>query len=194
MATAAIRSAASRERREDLLALYGTIAITVAALILGALLKGYVEGQTSRVERGGVSVEVPAGWIVQEGVGDTLLTAYDPRLLDQRYSVASFESTAGASLADAAGERLRTRGQLLEAFTILEQGQASLGATQTYSIRYAFVESGPGLPVVIEVLEHYVADGGRVLVAGLEAPADSFPDAVPRFERFARGLADQVGR
>jgi hypothetical protein len=153
------------------------------------LLKTTIESETKRVERGGLAIDVPARWIVLDEVGTTVLTAYDPQAPDRRYNVAVEEATEGASLADAAGERLRDRAPFLTGLTVLEEGPASLDGTTTHAVRYAFVDTDGPRPVVIEASEQSFQSADRIVVVWVEAPADQLEAALPRFEDLARRIA-----
>lgn len=169
------------------------VVVTAIALILGLLLRTSVQQDTKRVDQGGVTVDVPTSWIVLPGVGDSLLAAYDPRDPNLRYGVAALASPAATSLDTAAASRIRDRRQLLDGFTLVDEGAAALGSIATYRVRYAFVDkSSGGVPTVIEADEYYFTAGARILVATLEAPRDKIAAALPAFERFARGLAERT--
>ena len=169
------------------------VALTAIALVLALLLRTSVQQDTKRVDQGGVTVDVPTSWIVLPGIGNTLLAAYDPRDPNLRYGVAALAAPAGTALETAAASRIRDRRQLLDSFTLIDEGPASLGTIATYRVRYAFVDkSGSGVPAVIEADEHYFTAGGRILVATVEAPRDKIAAALPAFERFARGLAERA--
>lgn len=191
---------ASRDRREA--ASFAAVAIFVGLALAGGLLvRATVERAVQQVDQGGLSAELPGGWIVLPPGGDRLLTAYDPLDPDVRYGVTAVDPAAGATLTaeDAAALQLRDRSQLLKAFAISEEGPGSLGAVTTYQVRYTFVDEVPGGQATqIEAIEHYFSDGAifpeeRILAVVLEAPPDKLDAAMTPFEGFAREIAGRAG-
>ncbi len=201
MNAAIVGSGSSARQRDDARSFAAVILLVAIALVAGLLLRMRVEGALTQVDQGGLGAQVPAGWVVLPAGGDRLLTAYDPLDPDLRYGVSAVDPTAGGELTaeDAAANRLRDRGQLLEGFAIVSEGPASLGNVPTYDVRYTFVDVAPGGgSTPIETIEHYFPDGTifpeeRVLAVALEAPPDKLEAARPAFDRFARDLAERSG-
>jgi putative serine protease PepD len=164
------------------------IATAIVAVAAGLALLSATDNRSRHLERGGVAVDLPAGWVVNDPVGDLLFSAYDPLEPDHRYTVAAIPS-AGGTPEDIARSALSERSPLLPGFALVEEGPAAIGDVPTYRVRYTFAPSLDGAGALVEVREDYIADGDRVLVAGLEAPRDGFPDDEAAFERFARQVA-----
>ena len=152
--------------------------------------------QSRRVERSGISVDLPTTWIVADAGGALILSAYDPLHRDVRYTVAAVPA-AGRTPEDVARARLADRRPLMPGFAIIENAPAKIGDVATYRTHYTFA-GGSGTAGLVEVREDYVADGDRVLVVGLEAPPAQFAAGESGFDRFARqvlaGRSGATGR
>ena len=184
-AVAVARRPDARAEWRSFLAVLATAIVAVAAGL--AMLAG-TDHPSLRVERDGVSADLPAGWILNDSAGDLLFSAYDPLDPDRRYTVAAVPASGGTP-EDAALARLTERRPLLPGFEILENAPAAIGDVATHRLRYTFAAGAAGSSELVEVREDYVADGDRVLVVGLEAPRDGFPADEIAFERFARQIA-----
>lgn len=184
-AVASTRRPDARAEWQSFLAVLATTIIAVAA---GLALLGVTDQPSRRVDRDGVAADLPAGWIVNDPVGDLLFSAYDPIEPDRRYTVAAVPA-AGGTPEDVARSRLSERRPLLPGFAILENEPGTIGDVATHRLRYTFAPALNGSGDLVEVREDYIADGDRVLVVGLEAPRDGFLDDEAAFEAFARQVA-----
>lgn len=202
MTAAAVPATRQARDRRDARSFAAVVVLAVVALTAGMLIRLNVERAVQPVSQAGLNAELPDGWIVLPAAGDRLLTAYDPLDPDLRYGVAAVDPVAGATLTpeDAAAQRLRDRGRLVDGFAISTEGPGTLGAVPTYEVRYSFVDQAIGGQAThIETIEHYLPDGAifpgedRILAIILEAPTDKLDDALPEFERFAGELAGRAG-
>lgn len=164
------------------------LATTIVAVAAGLALLAATDHPSLRVDRDGVSADLPAGWILNDPAGDLLFSAYDPLEPDRRYTVAAVPASGGTP-EDVALARLTERRPLLPGFEILENEPAAIGDVATHRLRYTFAAGLAGSSELVEVREDYLADGDRVLVVGLEAPRDGFAVDEGTFERFARQVA-----
>lgn len=180
-----VAAARRTDTRAEWLSFLAVVGVTIVAVVAGFAFLTATDQQGRRVEQGGVSADVPSGWIVTEPVGDLLFSAYDPLEPDRRYTVAAVPA-AGGTPEDVARSRVSDRRPLLTGFAILEDGPAAIGDVPTHRLRFTFAPGLGGPGALIEAREDYVADGDRVLVVGLEAPRDGFADAQVAFEAFAR--------
>lgn len=183
----AVAMATRPDARAEWRSFLAVLATTVIAVAVGLALLAATDNPSRRVEQGGVTADLPAGWILNEPVGDLLFSAYDPIEPDRRYTVAAV--TTGGSPEDVARSRLSDRRPLLPGFALLEDSPAAIGDVATHRVRYTFAPSLNGSGDLVEVREDYIADGDRVLVVGIEAPRDTFIEDEAAFERFARQVA-----
>jgi S1-C subfamily serine protease len=181
-AIAVARRPDARAEWQSFLAVVATAIVAVAA---GLALLSATDNPSRHVERDGVAVDIPAGWILTEPAGDLLFSAFDPIEPDRRYTVAAVPAVGGTP-EDAALSRLAQRQALLSGFELLENGPAAIGDVGTHRLRYTFSAGQAGSSELVEVREDYVSDGERVLVVGLEAPRDGFADEEAAFDGFAR--------
>lgn len=173
-----------RSDRAEWQSFLAVILVTILAVGAGLAFLSRTADQSHRVERSGISVDLPTNWIVSDPAGDLILSAYDPLNFDLRYTVAAVAS-AGRTPDDVARLRLADRRALMPGFTIIEDGAGKIGDVATHRIRYTIAPTGSGTGLV-EVREDYVADGDRVLIIGLEAPRADFAAAESAFDKFAR--------
>ncbi len=174
-----------RSDRAEWQSFLAVILVTILAIGAGLTFLSRSADQTRRVERSGISVDLPTNWIVSDPAGDLILSAYDPLNFDLRYTVAAV-AAAGRTPDDVARLRLADRRALMPGFAIVEDGAGKIGDVATHLIRYTFAPPGSGTTELVEVREDYVADGDRVLVVGLEAPRADFAAAEAAFVKFAR--------
>ena len=166
------------------------LALTIAALLLGSLLRMQAEGATRTItnDAAGVSISVPAGWITDQGARDLLFSVFDPRNPDHRISVSQLTGFGGTQpLRDIARQHVNARGQIQELFRVTQERSTSLGSNaNVFAIEYGFVESQEGrLPEVLQGLDYFMAGANGTILVSLVAPADEFEDARGRFDQLA---------
>lgn len=171
--------------RDQRTAVLLTVALVLAALVLGYLLRLAVESGTTSTSHGGVSADVPAGWVVRPAVGDSAFSAFDPRSPDTAFNASLVLGTDAES---AARSQLAQDQALRDGFTELDAAPVRLDDRDGYRINYAFVESGAagGLPTILRGVAAFLVDGDQVIGLTYEAQADEFDIALDRFFRFAR--------
>ncbi|MCA9920735.1 MAG: hypothetical protein KC421_00110 [Anaerolineales bacterium] len=185
----AVRSTqnASDERMSMILVLV----VAVIALLLGGMVKTAVQDQTRSVTQNGVSAEVPAGWLVQDGTGDLRLVARNPQSLSTRYRV---NVLPGGELAAAAGNRNADRAGLEQTYRILDESPIVVNGRDGYKVSYAFVDDeGAGMPSVIEGVDYYFADGSEIVVVSFEAEENDFTAGFSQFQQFRESVVYQAG-
>ena len=174
-----------RSDRAEWQSFLAVILVTVLAIGAGLAVLSRTADQSRRVERAGISVDLPTSWIVADSAGDLILSAYDPLNLDLRYTVAGV-AAAGRTPDDVARTRLADRRSLMPGFAIVDDAAGKIGDVATHRIVYTFAPAGSATTGLVQVREDYVADGDRVLVIGLEAPRADFAAAESAFDKFAR--------
>jgi S1-C subfamily serine protease len=190
-AAAAVPTTNDARQRLERLSAAAVLVMAAIALGIGLWLASSTAGSTERLERDGLSVAVPTGWLVSDGVGDTLFSVVDPLDPDHRYAVASVPANGGTA-EDAARARLADRKLLLGGLAIESDGPGELDGLATHMLRYTYVPLGAD-EGTIAAIEHYVPAADRVLVLTLEAPVGEVDDAVAAFERFAAEAARSAG-
>jgi putative serine protease PepD len=186
----ALRWARRRLEWRSLLAVVLTAVIAVGA---GLAIRSVVVDAPRTVEAGGLQVRVPAGWLVDDGVGDALIGAYDPRRPDVRYAVERLDLPDGLAIEDVAADQVAARTALLGGATILDEGPATIGDLTTHRTHYTFssVDAGDVATVIEAVDDAFSGDGGVVIVR-LEAPETGFDAALADYERFRDDIAAAV--
>lgn len=192
-AAPAIPALGASRRRIELWSVLAVIALTVLSIGLGLVLRSTVQDQSRRIEQDGLSVEIPAGWIVAAKAGDAVLSVHDPLDPDLRYVVERYDPD-GLAVDDAARARLNGQTALLEGFGLVEDGAGTVGGVATERLRYTFTDSTSAPPTVVEAVEDHFASGEQIVVVRLEAPQAGFDAALGRYERFREQVAASLGK
>jgi hypothetical protein len=183
-----------RQLSHDQRSAIAVVLTTIVALILGVLVKTSVVGQLQQIKSKGVSARVPAGWLVEDGVGDLIFVSRDPFAPDVHYAVSLLSNDGNRPLADVAAERSTMIGKGLDGFRVLEETSVIRSGREGYKILYAFVSlDHPGLPLVVQGLDYYFITDGKVLVVSLKADVQVYEEAMPRFELFLDSVSYNPG-
>ncbi|WP_420643926.1 hypothetical protein [Candidatus Leptofilum sp.] len=175
----------AHERRSAML----VVGLLILSLLIGWQVKTAVQNATRTVEVSGLTVDVPNGWLVQEGAGDLLFVARNPLAIDELYRVSQLP--AEPDLAVLAENRNLARARLDDSYRVLSAEPIVFAGHDGYKVSFARVDlDSPGIPHVIEGLDYYFAEGDQVNVLSLEAESESFADALPAFQRFAQSMTN----
>jgi hypothetical protein len=187
-APAAPRPAASARLSDDGRQFLAVLIILAVALVLGLVLKMFVEGQTRAVSGGGLNAAIPADWVYQPGGGDVAFVANDPRIPGHRYLVTQIAGAPGG-LRESVDRYSGAKSQLHEAYQSLGGEPVTIGGRSGEAVDYAFVLDREGrVPQAIQARDVFFQNGDRVLVISLEAPTDRFEESLPAFEAFVRSV------
>jgi hypothetical protein len=168
---------------------WGVLAVTAVALLLGGWLRSAVLGATRQVAAGGVVARVPADWLVQQGVGELAFTARSASGPVTRYSVSRLSDPGGIPLDDLAADRAAARDRGLDGHRLLREGADQVDGRTAYRVDYAYVEDGSGrIPTVLVGREEFVRSGEDVLVLVLEAEDQAFEAVWEQFEPLIRSV------
>jgi hypothetical protein len=163
-------------------------ALTVLALLLGTDLQNMVENQTHLLDHAGVTAQLPAGWLVQEGLASeqTVFTARDPFTTNLSYTASLVPTTEGIKPSDLAFTFNLQHGQDLSLFRTIDQSQEKVNGKDTLRVHYAYVDpkSQTTLPVVVEGVEYIFLSQPKALIVAVEANSSQFSSALPAFMRF----------
>ncbi|WP_420630757.1 hypothetical protein [Candidatus Leptofilum sp.] len=182
----------AHERRSALL----VVGLVILSLLIGWQVKTAIQNATRTVEVSGLTVNVPDGWLVQEGAGDLLFVARNPLAIDELYRVSQLpaEPDLAPDLAALAENRNLARARLDDSYRVLSAEPIVFAGRDGYKVSFARVDlDSPGIPHVIEGLDYYFPEGDRVNVLSLEAESESFADALPAFQRFAQSMTNTGG-
>lgn len=161
------------------------LTVVIVGLITGYALKVAVEQRTDVVTHGALTVNVPAGWILDRS--DEMLVASDPRDPSTRLFAGAAALPAAGDLAAFAVEDVIARRGLSLAFAIEDERAFRVGNRDGVLISYGFssraAQSKDSTRQRGRAL--YLPDGSSVLVTAYEAPENTFTRGVDRFYRFA---------
>jgi hypothetical protein len=173
------------------------LTIILAALALGAgwLLKSLVVNQTQHYERVGVSAEIPAKWLVNNGLdGEELIfTANPPLDFNLNYQVRLLPVAAGGKITDLVVARNLSQGQLLPYYNVITQQAVRLGDRSAYQVTYTYIKQGAQgeTPVIIAGRDIYFDGSPIILVATLENTDAHIDEALPGFNHFLESVRFQ---
>lgn len=178
------------ERNSNLL----VILITILALLVGARVKSSFERQSRYVEFGGISADVPNGWLVQGGVGDLVFSARELSG-DQKYFVRLISSSPDDDFERTASILNQARGLTLDFFRILEETPVAVNGREGYRVTYAYVNEGDTntTPTVVKGIDYYFTQGENVIIISFTAPIDSFEEGLSSFYQFRDSVSGNSG-
>jgi hypothetical protein len=188
MSTMTIAQKTVYERNSFLLVLV----ITFIAMALGWGVKTAVQDQTRSFSSQGVTAELPAGWLVQEGTGDLIFVARNPQAMDQRYRVQLF--AGDTDLANAASSQNDGRSQRDDSFRVLDETPIVVDGQDGYKVSYAYIDAEEsGMPSVIEGVDYYFPSGDATLLISFESDHEDFAETFAQFQQFRASVSYQAG-
>lgn len=180
-----------RSAREQLSTL-GVVIVTSVALLVGWGVKTSLENRTRLITRDNVSAAVPDRWLVQDGIGDLILTTWDPLSPEVRYNI-SLVSDTDSTLAEIAAVRSNSRAQVLNSYSVTEETPIERGGQEGYKVTFVYVSLETGGPTIVKGVEYYFTQQEHVLVISLESDADGFDTALAPFQRFLDSVSVTEG-
>jgi hypothetical protein len=184
-----------------------TTAVTIIALLLGWGLKTYVEGRTRPVKVEGISAQIPAGWVIRESDPaaptsddpfqlahpdsaqdpNLVFTAWNPLHPEKHYSVSLYPGGEETTLPSTAAVRTLNRGMNLKLYRVIEETPILVNGRDGYKVSFAYVDPGSAgeIPVVIQGIDYYFAQGNQTLIITLEVDNGNPDDHLPAFLKFS---------
>ncbi|MCC7447286.1 MAG: hypothetical protein IT324_07725 [Anaerolineae bacterium] len=179
---------------------YLTIAVAIAGLLGGLLLRNNMTNATVRFEnkQSGIAVRYPVDWLLEQGQDDFVIRVQDP-------AATPFKTTLQISL-QPIGEGARVayildllnidRAATLSAYRPLEivpitlpNGSGIQGTQMTYA--YVATESNPFLqtvPIVVRAIDVVVIRSSQAIIVTYQADAQSFERNRHYFDTLLRTL------
>ncbi len=183
-----------RQSRHDRLSALAVGLVTLAALLLGAVLKSSVENRSQRIERKGITATLPANWVIKESAGNLIFVSWDPFVPDVRYSVSLESNDGNHPLAEVAAERNTILGKVLETFRVLDETPIIRRNREGYKVTYAFIDTRvQGIPLVLQGVDYYFPADGKAMVISLQAHERDYEEALLRFEAFLDSVSYKPG-
>jgi hypothetical protein len=171
--------------------------ITLAALLLGWLLKNSIENRIQVQEHAGVRAEFPIGWKVETGLNGEqfVFSGSDPFDSTLTYAVNLLPVSKDMKVSDLVVTRNLERGQILSTYRVLDQEPVVVNGKNAYSVHFAYVLAGSNaqLPQVIEGMDYYFFTQPRSMVVTLEEETSLFKDAQTRFMTFLQKVSMSGG-
>ena len=187
-------SSAVRRQKQDRLSVIAVGIVTLAALLLGVMLKSSVENRSQHFESKGISAAVPSSWIIEKGAGSLILVSWDPFVPDIRYSVSLESNDNNQPLMDVAARRSIILGNVLEAYRVLDETPIIRRGREGYKVTYAFIDTGaPDLPVVLQGVDYYFQADDKAMIITLQAQERDYEEALLRFESFLDSVSYTPG-
>ncbi len=181
-------------------ATYFTIALTIAALVGGALLRANVENATLPFsdKKTGIAVRYPAAWLLERGIpgSDFVVRAQDTAAMPFKttLSVSILPFGPNATVSDVTLFLAVKRAQSLSSYRSLGSSLMTLpNGVQATQLRYAYAasESNPFLssvPMVISASDVIVLTKGQAIIVTYLADAQTFDRNQHYFTEFLRRL------
>ena len=168
------------------------IGLLLLSLLLGWQVKTAVQNATRPIERSGISVAVPDGWLVQDGSGDLVLVARNPQAFDQLYRISRLPGVT--DLAQLADNRNLARLRLDDTYRVLDASAIVFDRRDGHKVSFARADAdSPGMPHIVEGIDYYFANGDEVIILSLESRSETFAQALPYFQKFVQSVSYQGG-
>jgi hypothetical protein len=173
------------------------ILITVTALFLGMIIRSAILSRFTPVERTGVAAQVPAGWVVQNGLASeqTVFTARDPFSANQSYTAMLVPTSADTKLSDLALLFNLQQAKDTQLYRVIDQGAVMVNGKDAYKVHYAYVDPTDqgSQPVVVEGVGYIFMDHPKALVVSMEDEASQFENDLPAFMKFLETVSYTPG-
>jgi len=167
------------------------VLLILVALGAGWLLKTGVENRSQAFSGGGVSAQVPAGWLRLNPSGSEVLHAIDRSAsgFSTTYLIEALPVAADAQPGQVASLVTLARGKALTAYRVLNQQDVLVQGQKATEIEYVYVESAANLshaiyPAVVHGLDFIFIQNGKATIVGYRADQAAFDADLGRFYRF----------
>ncbi len=192
--------AQTQARRHDRWVDWLVIGIVVVALLLGWVVKVVAEGRSVLYAAEGLRVRYPAGWVKTEGQAPVLLEFVDPWAQPYRTTIRIERHPLPPQMDKPLESVLQMlqleRGQVWQAYRVLQRREATIGGRQGLELTFAYVEANPNpflttLPVVMQGRDFVFGAGDRVYVVTLMAAQENYAAAQRLWQALVRSLTVQ---
>ncbi len=175
-------AAISQKERQERLSVYLVLGMAIMSLLLGVMVRNSAQNQTRTYSTSGISADIPAGWLVQEGTGDLIFVARNTHSLDQLYRVNLLE---GGELTAVVSEHNTYRQGVNNTFRVVEQTPIIASGREGVKVTYAFIDDeAESMPTVIEGVDYYFPEGDQIVVISYEADVAAFEAGFENFQSF----------
>lgn len=187
----------AKVQRRDRWVSWIVIALFVAALLLGWVIKAVAENRYVSYSDGTIQVRYPEGWIKLQTESPVIFQAADkPSGARTALTIEKrpLPTSAARPLSLVRQTLTMERGSSWMAYRVLETEEevAIAGWTATH-VSFAYVETNPDpfketVPVVMRGADYLVRDGDHVLVFTVAAPESDYAQAQQYLEDFVRSF------
>jgi hypothetical protein len=174
---------------------WAVIVITVAAVLVGWLIKNSVQNRSIPFASSGISAKTPEGWLPTKAQGNEILHVTDPLAsgFGTTYTIQNIPVAKDATVEQVVSMLTLQRGQSLNSFRVLEQQPVTISGRSAYEIGYVYVESNPNLthneiPNIVKGLDYIFLNGDHTVVATYWADEKEYTSDLGRFLQFLSSL------
>lgn len=174
---------------------WAVIVVTLVAVLLGWLLMSNVQSRAVPFEAGGVTGQMPAGWVTDLAEAGVILhtTELGGSGFSTAYQLEVIPVASDASPADVASFYSIDRAQNLSTVRVLDQQDVTVNGQNGYKVTYAFVDADSDLtradvPVVVRGVDYFFVAGDHAVVVTYQADEDNYEADFGRFRRFLESL------
>lgn len=174
---------------------WSVIVVTLVAVLLGWLLMSNVQSRAVPFEAGGVTGQMPAGWMTDLAEAGVILhtTELGGSGFSTAYQLEVIPVASDVSPADVASFYSIDRAQNLSTVRVLDQQDVTVNGQNGYKVTYAFVDADSDLtradvPVVVRGVDYFFVAGDHAVVVTYQADEDNYEADFGRFRRFLESL------
>jgi len=171
------------------------ILLTLVALLAGWLLKTGVENRSQAFQSGGISAQIPVGWLNQTRTGSEVLhiTERSAAGFGTTYIIQQEPISADNGAEQFLGMLTLERGTSLVSYKVLRQQDVLVQGRQAAEIEYVYVESDPNtahatLPAVVHGLDYVFIQGNSAIIVTYRADASAYNADAGRFYLFLQSV------
>jgi hypothetical protein len=187
----------TQETSNSVMSVWIVILITLSALFLGMIIRSAILSRFTPVDRAGVAAQVPAGWLVQNGLASeqTVFTARDPFSANLSYTAILAPTSADTKLADLALLFNLQQAKDTQLYRVIDQGAVKVNGKEAYKVHYAYVDPTDqgSQPVVVEGVGYIFMNQPKALVVSMEDEASQFENDQPAFMKFLETVSYTPG-
>jgi hypothetical protein len=187
----------TQEISDSVMSVWIVFLITITALFLGMIMRSAILSRFTPVERTGVAAQVPAGWVIQNGLASEqmVFTARDPFSANQSYTAILVPTAADTKPADLALLFNLQQARNTQLYRVIDQGVVTVNGKDAYKVHYAYVDPTDqgSQPVVVEGVGYIFMNQPKALVVSMEDEASQFHDDLPAFMKFLETVSYSPG-
>jgi hypothetical protein len=175
----------------DRFAELSVVLLTIVALVAGWFVKSSVENRSLAFTSGGITAQVPTGWLTVRPSGNEVLHIIDRTTsgFGTTYVIEVEAVPADVQAGQIVSLVTLARGNTLALYRVLDQNEVLVQGRKAIEVDYVYVESAANLthasiPAVVRGQDFIFINNGQAVIVGYRADQSAYDTELGRFYRF----------